>query len=392
MDLDSLEDDTPFIVEDDEDEESQNLKLEKENANAKAKVAFLSAQPSYPNVEQLTTLLVKSLKPELTKLLTYHDFSASLSKELKELPSKFSDISGEIKDLKRYVEGLEIEILSELKTIPKKLEEFQSTISGQVSSIPAQLSKLKTLDALPSLLNKVTEALNRFAQAVESVSQKASDPSVPSIGQAGPHKGKNVMSPKDAEEKETESDSKTEVRLSGSMVESSKKKHLKKFDFITEQGENIHLTEEQIKEQKRIEESVKADLAKKEVELGREELVDLLGINVVTSTYKSKLKYDKYCDKMLNRRALGKITNYDANDLHLSEWREVMNVCPKRTGARWTTIYSQIQTRMENLYKIEAELELDFSKPLGKQDPIMKLNDLAKKKSKHDNCNTPKLG
>ncbi|GKE04944.1 hypothetical protein Tco_1396962 [Tanacetum coccineum] len=311
MDLDSLEDDTPFIVEDDEDEESQNLKLEKENANAKAKVAFLSAQPSYPNVEQLTTLLVKSLKPELTKLLTYHDFSASLSKELKELPSKFSDISGEIKDLKRYVEGLEIEILSELKTIPKKLEEFQSTISGQVSSIPAQLSKLKTLDALPSLLNKVTEALNRFAQAVESVSQKASDPSVPSIGQAGPHKGKNVMSPKDAEEKETESDSKTEVRLSGSMVESSKKKHLKKFDFITEQGENIHLTEEQIKEQKRIEESVKADLAKKEVELGREELVDLLGINVVTSTYKSKLKYDKYCDKMLNRRALGKITNYD---------------------------------------------------------------------------------
>ncbi|GKG55938.1 hypothetical protein Tco_0574832, partial [Tanacetum coccineum] len=39
---------------------------------------------------------------------------------------------------------------------------------------------------------------------------------------------------------------------------------------------------------------------------------------------------------------------------------------------------------MENLYKIKVELELDFSKPLGEQDPIMKLNDLARKKRKHD--------
>ncbi|GKG58395.1 hypothetical protein Tco_0592174, partial [Tanacetum coccineum] len=29
-------------------------------------------------------------------------------------------------------------------------------------------AKLKTLDALPSLLNKVTNALNRFAQAITS--------------------------------------------------------------------------------------------------------------------------------------------------------------------------------------------------------------------------------
>ncbi|GKB59927.1 hypothetical protein Tco_0916113 [Tanacetum coccineum] len=151
-------------------------------------------------------------------------------------------------------------------------------------------------------------------------------------------------------------------------------------------------------------------MAKKEVEFGREELVDLLGIYVVTNLYKAKLKYDKYCDKMLNRRALGKITNYDvllkekgyitlkvyrddgsdetiqnfmASDLHLSEWREVMNVCPKRTGARWTTIYSQINQRMINLHKTKAELELDFNKPLGEQDPIIKLNDLARKKKKH---------
>ncbi|GJY57030.1 hypothetical protein Tco_0456145 [Tanacetum coccineum] len=38
---------------------------------------------------------------------------------------------------------------------------------------------------------------------------------------------------------------------------------------------------------------------------------------------------------------------------------------------------------MENLHKTEAELEIDFNKPLGEQDPIIKLNDLARKKRKH---------
>ncbi|GJS66648.1 retrovirus-related pol polyprotein from transposon TNT 1-94 [Tanacetum coccineum] len=126
--------------------------------------------------------------------------------------------------------------------------------------------------------------------------------------------------------------------------------------------------------------------------------------------YKAKIKYDKYCDKMLNRRVLAKIINCDvlskgngpntlkvyredasyetilnfkASDLHMSEWREIMQVCLKRTRTGWTTIYSQIQTRMENLYKTEHELEIEFNKPLGEQDPIIKLNDLARKKRKH---------
>ncbi|GJX47548.1 hypothetical protein Tco_0272738 [Tanacetum coccineum] len=77
------------------------------------------------------------------------------------------------------------------------------------------------------------------------------------------------------------------------------------------------------------------------------------------------------------------IPNFKASDLHLNEWREVMQVCPKRTRAKWTTIYSQIQTRMENLHKTKHELEIDFNKPLGEQDPIIKLNDLAKNKRKH---------
>ncbi|GKC57006.1 hypothetical protein Tco_1084604, partial [Tanacetum coccineum] len=43
-------------------------------------------------------------------------------------------------------------------------------------------AKFKTLDALPSLLNKVTNALNQFALAIAS--KKTEDESVPSAGPA----------------------------------------------------------------------------------------------------------------------------------------------------------------------------------------------------------------
>nr|GFB35516.1 hypothetical protein [Tanacetum cinerariifolium] len=48
-----------------------------------------------------------------------------------------------------------------------------------------------------------------------------------------------------------------------------------------------------------------------------------------------------------------------------------------------TTIYEQIETRMENLYKTKQELGIDFNKPLGEQDPLNKLNYLARKKRNH---------
>ncbi|GJY70089.1 hypothetical protein Tco_0473071 [Tanacetum coccineum] len=297
----------------------------------------------------------------------------------------------EIKDLKNLTKQV-----AELNKLKLEVPAGLLVLLGQVSSIITQLTKLKTLDTLLSLLNKVTNALNRFAQVIESALQITGEKSVPLVGQAGFHpaegenntrqatiiqllqqrtakdvakanlntklilikspitttnKGKEAISHKEAEEEEFETDSKPIVRLTGSMAESSKKKHLKKFDFVTEKGDHVYLTKEQIKEQKRIEESVKANMDKKEDEIGKEELVDLLGSDVVTNVYKAKIKYDKYCDKKLNRRALGKLTNYDvlskgkgpitlkvyrddgsnetipnikACDLHLSEWREVM--------------------------------------------------------------------
>nr|GEW72806.1 copia protein [Tanacetum cinerariifolium] len=62
-----------------------------------------------------------------------------------------------------------------------------------------------------------------------------------------------------------------------SMVESSRRKKPKKFDFITEDGRHIHLTKEEINQQKKLEEDAKSKAAKQEGEVRKAELVDLLG-------------------------------------------------------------------------------------------------------------------
>nr|GEX54597.1 hypothetical protein [Tanacetum cinerariifolium] len=179
--------------------------------------------------------------------------------------------------------------------------------------------KLKTLDALPSLLLNVIKALNKFAEVLKSTSTKAGDQSVHSAEQAdtmpGEHikkdKGKKVLSLKEAEKESTKSDSDDEAHVTGSMVESSKTKKLKKFDFVTEEGEHIHLTKEQVNHQKKLEEEAKAEAAKQEGEARKSELIDLLGPEIVHKYYKYKLQYDRYYDLMLNRRAESRITNCD---------------------------------------------------------------------------------
>ncbi|GJS30869.1 hypothetical protein Tco_0491489 [Tanacetum coccineum] len=99
--------------------------------------------------------------------------------------------------------------------------------------------------------------------------------------------------------------------MPGSMVESSKKKELKKFKFVTESGEHVYLTKEHISAQKKIDKEVKAEATRHEGEIRKEELIDLLGLEVVNKYYNDKLQYDKYCEKMQNRRVASRITNYD---------------------------------------------------------------------------------
>nr|GEU70586.1 hypothetical protein [Tanacetum cinerariifolium] len=156
------------------------------------------------------------------------------------------------------------------------------------------------------------------------------------------------MSSEETEKESTNNDDETHV--TGSMVESSITKKLKMFDFITEDGKHIHLTEEQINQQKKIEEEVKTKAAKHKGEVTKAELVDLLGPKC---------------------------------DLHLGEWRKVVKACPNRTRKGWKTIYGQIQTRMDYLHTTEAELGINLDIPLSEQGPLEKLNDLANKKRKH---------
>ncbi|GJR19001.1 hypothetical protein Tco_0967528 [Tanacetum coccineum] len=193
IDLDSPKDE-PIIVVDESKEEEKADKTEDVHATfqtetedtpleknkAKAKVALLSDQPSFPNVAQLTEILIKSFSPKLSKISSTYDFSRSLPTKLKELPSKSIELTEELKELKNHVHELEIELPGDLKDIPNKLETFTSTIKSLTTQ-----AKIKTLDALPSFLNKITKALNKFAQVIDFASQKTRDTSVPLAGQAG---------------------------------------------------------------------------------------------------------------------------------------------------------------------------------------------------------------
>ncbi|GJX05616.1 hypothetical protein Tco_0191532 [Tanacetum coccineum] len=144
-DLDSPEDDHVIIVdESDEDEpndETEDTSLELEKNKAEAEAALLKGQPSFPNAEQLNELLVKSLQTKFSKILSSRDFSSSLLTELKDLPSKFNELTEEIKGLKTQVHELEIELPKELKEIPTKLEDFTKT----ATSLTSHVAELKTL-------------------------------------------------------------------------------------------------------------------------------------------------------------------------------------------------------------------------------------------------------
>nr|GEY69975.1 retrovirus-related Pol polyprotein from transposon TNT 1-94 [Tanacetum cinerariifolium] len=187
-----------------EDTLSQKDDLEQQKAKAEAEVTSLKARPSYLDLNQLTELLVTSLKYELSKLLASHDFASCLPTELKELHTKVTELSGENKELKKHVRDMEIELPGDLLEIPTKLETFTSTISSLTSwvaklkniqwELPTKFQallvlvssdqkKIKTLDSLPILLNKFTKTLNSFATVVENTSG-AITKDVPLAGQA----------------------------------------------------------------------------------------------------------------------------------------------------------------------------------------------------------------
>nr|GEX61317.1 hypothetical protein [Tanacetum cinerariifolium] len=229
----------------------------------------------------VTLLSISSTKYKERPLrIRWDDVSCFVVEDLKTKASKeIEDISVPMPSSPRSIQLQELtnQVLI-LQSQKKKLELEKNKAKTKVAILTAQPSfpnaKIKTLDALPSLFNKVTEALNKFAQVIESASKKARDQGVPSADPTDTQlveggrtlhtppksssqperehikkdKGKKAMSSKDAEEKDTESNSNDDtIHLTESMAESSKKK-FKKFDFVTEGGEHVRLTKEQIKE------------------------------------------------------------------------------------------------------------------------------------------------
>nr|GEU55639.1 hypothetical protein [Tanacetum cinerariifolium] len=134
-------------------------------------------------------------------------------------------------------------------------------------------------------------------------------------------------------------------------------------------------TKEDIK--KGIVELAKAEAVRFERNRGKKFLIRNLGQDVVKKIYKDKVKYDKSCLRMLNKKSL------TMSDLYVGKWKEVLDVCPKRSGAGWNIIYTQMHQKLDDIHKTKKELELDLNRPLEEQDPIIKLNLLAKRKRKN---------
>ncbi|GJT06471.1 retrovirus-related pol polyprotein from transposon TNT 1-94 [Tanacetum coccineum] len=198
--LDFLEDDQPLQM---SNEDEAEIQAETKDTSVphpplspkliKIQELTNQVQPSFSNIQQLTKLLINALKLKLTKLFINHDLSASILTELKELPSKVNEINGAVGDLKQYIEKFDIEVPGDLKAHPDKLEEFQTSFPALTTKF-ASLESFK-LDFLVGLLDesggfhsnlhRVVAALDRFAKAIDSASQKAVDQSVPSAGQVG---------------------------------------------------------------------------------------------------------------------------------------------------------------------------------------------------------------
>ncbi|GJW14352.1 hypothetical protein Tco_0018485 [Tanacetum coccineum] len=114
--------------------------IDKDIVKTVVNLASLKAKPPYPDIKQLTRLLVTSLKPELSKLLASHDFASSKPSETKELPSKISKLAREIQELKRHVQtelpAEFLALLSQISSVQPTDFRYSSKSSKQVISPP----------------------------------------------------------------------------------------------------------------------------------------------------------------------------------------------------------------------------------------------------------------
>ncbi|GJS37594.1 hypothetical protein Tco_0535976 [Tanacetum coccineum] len=232
--------------------------------------------------------------------------------------------------IKKHVRDMEIELPGDIKEIPTKLETFTFTIS----SLSSQVVELKTIQwelpaeflNLPSQVYSVQEKLKTL-DSLPSLLYKVTDTLYRLATMVDNSPGARSMNVPSA------------GKATASPAEGEK----------NTKGADTNL---------------------------KDELVDLIGKNVMTQYYTKKLLFDKYCDKMLKRKKSPKITNYEV----LTKKGHITLKIYKEDGS--DEVILNLKTRLDQLTQTEQELKIDLKKPLKEQDPLNELNKLANKKRK----------
>nr|GEU66361.1 hypothetical protein [Tanacetum cinerariifolium] len=139
-DLSSLDDAKQEIKLEDLSKLVQNMKVDFMNLDSSNDDPIIIIDESEEEEEAKEIHATKNTETEDT-LVPQPPSSSSLPTELKDLSSKFNDLTKEVKGLKKHVHELEIKLPGDLKEILTRLENFTLT----VSSLTTQVAELKTL-------------------------------------------------------------------------------------------------------------------------------------------------------------------------------------------------------------------------------------------------------
>nr|GEW69218.1 hypothetical protein [Tanacetum cinerariifolium] len=164
------------------------------------------------------------------------------------------------------------------------------------------------------------------------------------------------MPSKDNEEESTESDFDDEnaSHVAGSLAKSSKKKKLRKFDFVTKSGDHVHLTKEQINAQKKIKKEAKAEVAKQEGENDlankkKKHADDIYDYFRANKRLKSSIQYEDHPARMMmNEPVPGMImfNSYDRQDfVTIEDFRDYPN--------------EMLRTIQEIFFRLHQGLQID---------------------------------
>ncbi|GJZ49146.1 hypothetical protein Tco_0603336 [Tanacetum coccineum] len=80
---------------------------------------------------------------------------------------------------------------------------------------------------------------------------------------------------------------------------------------VRDKGKKAMSHKEDDEEESDSDSDTNTDVARSKIKKAKKDLIDIMGLDVVEKVYKDKVKYDKYCLNMLNKRDQGKITNRD---------------------------------------------------------------------------------